>query len=186
MAQTELNAVNRLLAAIGDSPQSSLDSDNPDVAIATDLIDSISSDFQTEGWWFNTEEWEMELDVNGKQALPANTIFVDTSNVNWVKRGSYLYDKENHTYDFSDQDIDTSFTAILKLPYNELPNLVYNFIINLSKVQYLVEMEGETDKAKAAEMMAQRQYIQIKRMHMKFSDVSAFSSSTARRLLQRI
>jgi hypothetical protein len=190
MAQTELNAVNRLLAAIGDSPQNSLDLGNPDVSIAVDLLDSISVDVQSEGWWFNTEVYDMSLDTDGKQVLPANTIFVDTYNSDWIRRGSYLYDKKNHTYDLTTAllkvHIVPTYKVIVKLDYDELPTIVYNFIINLAKVQYLLEMEGEAEKSKAAEFMAQRQYVQIKRMHTKFSDVSAFNSYTARKLLYNI
>ena len=184
--QTELSAINSLLVAIGDSPQNTINFNNPDVQIAQSYLDIASIDFQSEGWWFNRETWAMALDTTGKQAIPVNCLYVNSSNSNWVKRGSYLYDKENHTYDFSEQSIDSSMQLIMQLPYEEMPGICFNYIVNMAKIQFLVEMESELEKAKAASNIAQKQYIQIKRLHLRFSDPVATQTTTARKLLDGI
>jgi len=185
--QTMLSAVNSLLTAIGDSPQNTLDVLNPDIAIAQSTIESASVDIQSEGWWFNKERWDMSLDTEGRQPVPVNALYVNTYNTSWVKRGVYLYDLAKHTYDLSETDVDSlSMIVTTELPLEELPGLVYNCIINIAKVQFLTELEGEYDKAKFAQSMANTQYTQMKKLNLKFSEPSALSSPTARKLLQNI
>ena len=54
---TELNAVNSVLAAIGQSPVTTLDFENPETSFVYNLIQECSRDVQDEGWVFNREEY---------------------------------------------------------------------------------------------------------------------------------
>ena len=50
---TELEAINRMLAAIGQAPVNSVDQTNPDVAICSRTLKQVSQEVQSEGWTFN-------------------------------------------------------------------------------------------------------------------------------------
>ena len=52
---TELSAVNTILGSIGQSPISTLDFDNPEIAFIYNLLKESNQDVQTEGWVFNRE-----------------------------------------------------------------------------------------------------------------------------------
>ncbi|MFL1495723.1 hypothetical protein, partial [Pseudomonas antarctica] len=53
----ELSAVNDMLAAIGESPVSSLEGDpNADVANCRRLLNQVNREVQSKGWAFNIEE----------------------------------------------------------------------------------------------------------------------------------
>ena len=52
---TELSAVNSILGAIGQSPLTELNFDNPEVSFIFNLLRDANVDTQTEGWHFNTE-----------------------------------------------------------------------------------------------------------------------------------
>ena len=52
--QTEIDAVNFILGAIGQAPVTTLEATNPDVAIAYDS-NNTSKEVQSEGWTYNTE-----------------------------------------------------------------------------------------------------------------------------------
>ena len=52
---TELSAVNSILGAIGQSPQTTLNFDNPEVSLIFNLLRDANVDTQAEGWHFNTE-----------------------------------------------------------------------------------------------------------------------------------
>ena len=52
---TKIDAVNRILSNIGQSPVTVLDSGNPLVEMAELVLDEISSAVQSEGWMYNTE-----------------------------------------------------------------------------------------------------------------------------------
>ena len=60
-ALTELQAINQMLAAVGQIPVTSIDTDsnqnptNPDVAMAMETLRQVSKEVQAEGWDFNKE-----------------------------------------------------------------------------------------------------------------------------------
>ena len=51
----ELPAINQILASVGQAPVTTLDSTNPDVAIAYNTLVQVSREVQGEGWTFNRE-----------------------------------------------------------------------------------------------------------------------------------
>ena len=64
---TELQAVNRMLAGIGQAPitQAGLtNAANPDVAMATQTLYEVSRQIQAEGWSFN-KEYNVETTFDG-------------------------------------------------------------------------------------------------------------------------
>ena len=48
--QTEIDAVNFILGAIGQAPVTTLEATNPDVAIAYQTLQEVSREVQAEGW----------------------------------------------------------------------------------------------------------------------------------------
>ena len=50
---TELSAVNSILGAIGQSPLTTLNFDNPEVAMIYNLLRDANVDTQAEGWHYN-------------------------------------------------------------------------------------------------------------------------------------
>ena len=66
---TELNAVNSVLAAIGQSPVTTLDFENPETSFVYNLIQECSRDVQDEGWVFNREQY-YPLKPNSSKHIP--------------------------------------------------------------------------------------------------------------------
>ena len=52
-SQDELQAVNQILASVGQAPVTTLEQTNPDVSIALDTLRQVSREVQAEGWSFN-------------------------------------------------------------------------------------------------------------------------------------
>ncbi len=109
---TELSAVNSILGAIGQSPITSISagSANPEVSFIYNLLRDSNVDVQSEGWHFNTEKHkEYTPDATtGKIVIGSDILQIDVSK-GWthrkydvVKRGGNLYDKYDHTDDWSD------------------------------------------------------------------------------------
>ena len=70
-AQTELEAVNEILASVGQAPVTTLDQTNPDVAIAYDALINTSRQVQAEGWTFNKEySYPLDVDANKNVVVP--------------------------------------------------------------------------------------------------------------------
>lgn len=100
----KIDAVNRILSNIGQSPVTVLDSGNPLVEMAELVLDEISSAVQSEGWIFNTEyEFPFTPDTNKNIVIPEDVLALDTSATSScfvVIRNNKLYDKNLHTYIF--------------------------------------------------------------------------------------
>ena len=111
---TELSAVNNILGAIGQSPITTLNFDNPEIAFIFNLLRDANVDTQAEGWHFNTEKHvKFAIDANGKIAIGNDILSMDlhdnqarrTSNL--VRRNGFIYDKQDHTDVFTaDLDLD--------------------------------------------------------------------------------
>ena len=125
---TELSAVNSILGAIGQSPVTSLVYDNPEISLIYNLLRDANVDVQSEGWHFNTEKHVTYTpdSVTGKIVVGNDVLKMDVSE-GWekrqydvVKRGGYLYDKFDHTDDWSDHtSIDLDITRLIS--FEDLP-----------------------------------------------------------------
>ena len=88
--QTEIDAVNFILGAIGQAPVTTLEATNPDVAIAYDVLINTSKEVQSEGWTYNTEyHYELVPDAVTKHiAVPSTMIYADISKDDTANRES--------------------------------------------------------------------------------------------------
>ena len=132
---TELSAVNSILGAIGQAPVTSLVYDNPEIAFIYNLLRDANVDTQAEGWHFNTELHVRYTpdSVTGKIAIANDVLQLDVSKgwarreYNVVKRGGYLYDKIDHTDDFSTiESIDLDVVKMYN--YEDLPTVFKRYI----------------------------------------------------------
>ena len=103
---TKLEAVNRILSNIGQSPVTVLDSGNPLVEMAELVLDEVASAVQSEGWIFNSEyQYPFAPDNNGFIFIPDNVLALDSSakaggDVFLIIRQGKLYDKAAHSFKF--------------------------------------------------------------------------------------
>jgi len=107
MAISKLEAVNIILAAIGEDPVSSLSSGLGDAEIAESKLDAVKTDVLAKGWHCNTEdEVYLTPDSDSYIQLPSNTLRVDSSytsaHIDVVQRGTRLYNLADRTYEFDD------------------------------------------------------------------------------------
>lgn len=128
---TELEAINEMLAAIGEAPVSTLTPPlTAEVQVAVDTLRNVSRKVQTTGYWFNEEDdFLIALDVNSKAAVPGNALNIDTTNPEWnqdlVQRGGFLYDKIKHTFVLTSAP---KCTITFFLPWTDLPEVAREYI----------------------------------------------------------
>ena len=150
---TELSAVNSILGAIGQSPISQLKdangvivNANPEIQFIYNLLKDANVDVQAEGWHFNTEKHSHYYpDDNGKIAIGADILQLDVSD-GWksrkydvVRRGGFLYDKLDHTDDFS--DISEITLDVVKLyNFEDVPPVFRRFITYRAARQAAVQL----------------------------------------------
>ena len=122
---TELSAVNSILGAIGQSPLTTLNFDNPEVAMIYNLLRDANVDTQSEGWHYNTEQHvKFAIDTNGRIAIGNDILSMDLHN-NYTKRSSdlvrrngFIYDKIKHTDVFT-QDLELDVVRLYN--FEDLP-----------------------------------------------------------------
>jgi len=129
---TELSAINSILAAIGQAPIPTINYENPEVHLIYNLLQESNRDTQAEGWVFNTErDFPLLPAADGCIYIPDNVLEMDKTgnavvrDTNVVKRGGKLYDKLNHTYQFSgEQRLDITWL----FPFDDLPTVFQRYI----------------------------------------------------------
>lgn len=135
-SKTELQAINQILASVGQAPVTTLERTNPDVAISYDTLIEVSREVQSEGWTFNREyEYPFTPDQEGHIGYPKNVLQLDISSnpyylqgskYDTVKRDGKLYDRRNHTFVFTDTilcDVKWFFD------WDDLPTPIQDYIV---------------------------------------------------------
>tara|TARA_R100001443_G_scaffold40372_1_gene53815 strand:+ start:174 stop:776 length:603 start_codon:yes stop_codon:yes gene_type:complete len=141
-ATTELEAVNIMLAAIGESPVNTLTGTLPvDVKLAQTTLEEVNKEVQTEGWSFNTEiNVELTRDGSNHIALSSNVLIVDPNihdhpDVDAIQIGLKLYDRKEHTYEFDD---DLKCTVVYFRTFNDIPEPAKRYI-NIKAARIFVD-----------------------------------------------
>jgi hypothetical protein len=132
---TLLAAVNELLTAVGTTPVNTLTTSGlTDAAIAQDVIESISREVQSRGWWFNTVKGLPLVPAGAIIAVPANMLQVRPALKNttipgetahFVQREGKLYDILNNTYSWVSQ---VRVDAVMLFDFEQLPESVRRYI----------------------------------------------------------
>ena len=136
--QEQLAGVNELLQSIGQAPVTTLDTSNPDVAIAWNTLVSTSREVQAQGWTFN-KEYNVKLiaDASKKVGVPANVLQADLVRdysqmhhdgvIRTDSNGNqYLYDRENHT---SQWQFNPCVDVTYMFNWEEIPVPIQTYII---------------------------------------------------------
>ena len=131
-ATKELPAINQILMACGQAPVTTLDETNPDVAIAYQTLLEVSREVQSEGWTFNKEaHYPMPPDDNNEIVIANNILQIDLSqsnadDKNVIIRDGKLYDKEHHTYLWTEDSVDCDILWFFD--WIDLPRPIQDYI----------------------------------------------------------
>mgnify|MGYP003119746062 FL=1 len=146
---SKLQAVNKALQMMGESPLNSLQGLLGLGNLAEETLDSVSRKVQAEGWSFNTD-YQITLtrdSTTNEISVGTNVsrIVVDPyeySDVDVVQRGSRLYDRKNNTYVFT-INLKADMTIILE--WDELPEHARVYIMTKAGKELQENMIGSKD-----------------------------------------
>ena len=131
---TELEAVNTMLATIGEAPVNSITGSLPlDASLAKNTLTEINREVQAGGWHFNSRyKYTLSLDTDSKIPLADNIMRVDldvskysTGTYDVIKQGGFLFNKVENTFTF-DKALDAK--VILYLDFTDLPENARRYI----------------------------------------------------------
>ena len=124
-ATTELQAINIMMAAIGETPINTLTGTLPaDIVMAQSTLTEVNKDVQSEGWSFNTEiDVTLTRDGSNHINLPTDILRVDANihqhpTIDPIQRGLKLYDRQNNKFNF---DEDLICTIVYFREFDEIP-----------------------------------------------------------------
>ena len=149
--ETELSAVNSILGAIGQSPVTVIAGNtNPEISFIYNLLRDANVDVQNEGWHFNTEKHVNYTPdaVTGKITVGSDILKMDVSN-GWshrvydvVKRNGYLYDKFDHTDDWSTATSGIDLDVVRLFSFEDLPSVFQRYVIFMASGRAATQLVG--------------------------------------------
>lgn len=158
---TRLDAVNSLLASIGQSPINTLVSPIPkDAAQAEITIDTVLREVLTLGWSFNTDkDYTLIPDGNNNILVPANAMFLDPESqakdyvIRYENGVAKLYDRDTNSFNIESK---VDCRIVWAFEFEEIPQPVRQYVtaragrIFQSQIvgsqilyQYTAELEAE-------------------------------------------
>ena len=172
-SQTELTAINRMLASVGVAPVTSIDTEsilnaagnteivqtNPDVAIAINTLTEVSREVQSEGWVFNKEYNVKVYPNNSKElviselettlgntilSIDLNTDVVSNKNRDVIVKNGKLYNRTAHSYEWND----TTVYVDIMYQYNwiDLPIYVQDYIVSKAAALFSQRVVGDAQQ----------------------------------------
>ena len=150
---SKLQAVNQILSNIGQAPATTLETTNPQVSLATDLLDQVSIDVQSEGWVFNSEqEYPFTPDIVSKEILiPDNVLRIDLpwgTEASVVIRSGKLYDRVKHSYKWDKQQ---QLNVTWLFDFTDLPEAAKQYVTIRAANLFAMRMTGSAEVAKYSE-----------------------------------
>jgi len=153
---TELDAVNSVLANIGQSPVNSLTDNSVDIGLATRHLGNSSRELQLRGWSFNTDnKYSLTPDSSTEKiAITSTMLSVEIDRVAYpaldvVIRGDFLYNRYDNSFEFGTGAIEATIKWLL--PWDELPPHAQNYIV----VTAGIRMADDTEAGKASHQFGQ-------------------------------
>lgn len=142
----ELDAINDMLAAIGESPVNSLEGEpNADVSNCRRILNQVNREVQSRGWTFNIEEGAVLMpDVFSRQIVYLNEYLkMSTSGgTAYINRGGLVYDRNAKTDEFT-----TSITVdLIRLrDYSEMPECFRSYIVAKASRRFNIRFFGAAE-----------------------------------------
>jgi len=143
----ELEAVNMLLAAVGEAAVSSLETATTvDVTQAKNLLSNINREVQQKGWHFNTE-WDVVLSLDSDSRIPLGTtvlsIYSPTkmTTIRGREGSPFLYDLSNNTFTWTTSVNDA--VTITLLDFEDIPQTARQYITTKAARIFQEEIIGQ-------------------------------------------
>lgn len=179
----ELQAVNEMLAAIGEDPVEELDHLPPSGNTALSVLRGVSRDLQEGGHWFNTER-DYVLTPNDDQEIiiPDAVISLDGVDGDYIERRPRLYDRERKTFTF---DGPVACSVIFHLEWDFLPSVARRFITALAIEKFVDGFPGANAVTEARNRNLIRAKAAFDKAAIRNADYNLLDNQSIQQLIRR-
>jgi hypothetical protein len=134
------------------------------VSIAIQILDHVSREVQSRGWFFNTDiNYSLVPNNNNEISLPANALRVELAEssrvYNYVERNRKLYDRVNNTYTITNT---VKVNIVFLLDFEELPEVARHYIMIRASRIFQDRMLVSTELHKFHEIDELQAYMNLK------------------------
>lgn len=144
---TELDAINDMIAYLGESPIDAGDSDyasHPLYESALRILNGANKTVQSRGWWFNSVRRTLTPSADAIAfADDVLTVIVLNDPRDFTIRDGALYDLTNDT-----ATISTTLTALVRVlvPFTDLPPTAADYIVAHAALRFVTTYDGDRGK----------------------------------------
>lgn len=176
-----LEAVNRILPALGETVVTSIDSRNPTVIIVLNAIHAQTKDLQLQEWWFNTFDVTLLPDVYGEINLPVNLMSWLPYDNTAVQRGSKLLNPDTLTFAW---DADTALKGQIRVlvDFEDLPESAAAHVLYEACVKAYVDDIGLEQSVTIWQQKSGQARIQLEAEHLRNRKYTTLRSRRYRRI----
>ncbi|QWY83432.1 tail tubular protein A [Rhizobium phage RHph_X3_9] len=178
-----------MLRVLGESGVSYDMSLHPTVQTCNDTLDTVDTELQAKGWWFN-KEYGMVLvpDNRGEVIVPPEALEVTVSGVQnmspdgklrLVRRDNRLYDTYEHTFELNTQ---VAVDLVMRLAIDNLPALAQVYVQHKAAETVFLDEDGDTQKLERLERRTALAWQALKAAELKNIAVNALDKPIARQL----
>ena len=144
---TELEAVNIMLQSIGEAEVTSIEDETiEDAQMALSILRSVSREFQSVGWHFNTDyDYPISVNVDLKLPYPVTAVHadpMDTESYDLVKRGDFFYDRENRQFTFP-AGTSVKFKIVWLFDFGDLPQVAREYVTYRAARRFAKNVMGD-------------------------------------------
>lgn len=176
--QSKLEAINEVLSSIGSNPVDSLDeSQDVDVLNAKRLLEHVSREIQSRGWYFNTED-DVTLQPDADTNLvpcPENYLVFYSEGYQLIRRDGYFYDITSQTGEFPDG---LTLSLIREVTFEELPEAFRHFIACRTARLFQMRYLGSSDIDQSLYLAESEAYGALMDYELKAGNYNIYDSDT--------
>lgn len=176
---TELEAVNVMLATIGEAPVNSLSGTLPvDVSNAVAVLKEVRRKVLALGWWFNTDnKVQSALDGDNNITLASNVLRAELTypdpSIVLVQRGTRLYNAETQSYVFTSAP---KLNLVYLLDWTELPEQARQYIMHRAARIYQARWVGSPELDSSASRDEMQAHAELRNAEADAANHNIFNS----------
>lgn len=190
---TELEAVNRILASIGQSPVNTLTvSGIPDVVDAVQALRDTLLDLETAGWSWNVDRnYNLSPQTDGTIPIPTGALEVDPEDMNGnivVRRNPAtgtlsLYDADTQSFTFSQS---VPVRIVWAFPFDDVPQAARTYVAIAAGRKFQADRVSSPVLDRFNEQDEARAWALLLRIERRTRDTNSFRNNpAAQRMLRR-
>lgn len=180
-SQAELDAINDILAVIGENAVTSVigADDNADVQNASRCLRAVNKEIQSKGWTFNTyETFTLTPDIFSKQIpyLDSYLRVLSTSGATvYRRRNDLVYDATANTDKFTDP---ITVKMVLSQSYDDMPECFRRWIVTTASRKFNTNFFGDAGVEAILQEEEKKAMVDCMEYEMDYGDFNMLAGDT--------